>query len=62
MIGHASVLFVFILSIYWNIWNIVPEENQFFLALAFFIAFISAEGPIVKYVKTTVKKEMRLDE
>ena len=62
MMGHAAVLFVFILSIYWGIWDIVPSDNQFVLGFAFFIAFVNADGPIVKYVKTTVKKELSLDD
>ena len=55
MIGRALVLFVFILSVKWGIWQ--PEPAGGLLGLAFFLAFISADEPFIKYVREVTKSE-----
>jgi hypothetical protein len=58
MVGQALVLFVFILSIKWGIWETLPEDSL--LGIAFVLAFLWTDEPIVKIM--TVIKTLKEEE
>jgi len=52
MIGRASVLAVYLASIYFDVWSMIKTpSNVDLLSLAFIIAFISADSPWFTYSK-----------
>jgi len=59
MLGHAAVLFVFILSIKWGIWETLPKDSL--LGIAFFVAFLWADEPIVQ-IKKIIEERTTKDE
>ena len=60
MFGRASVLAVYLVSVYFDIWsmiNLVSHERL--LGLGFIVAFISADSPWFTYSKTVEVTETK---
>ena len=52
MFGRASVLAVYLASVYFDVWGMIKTPgNVDLLSVAFFLAFISADSPWATYSK-----------
>ncbi len=61
-VGRAAVLAVFCASVYFDIWGMMGDDT-FLLSLAFVIAFLAADEPLIQYKKmVTIEKEEKKKE
>jgi len=52
MFGRASVLAVYLASVYFDVWSMIKTpDNVFLLSVGFVVAFLSADSPWVTYSK-----------
>ncbi len=60
MFGRASVLAVYLASVYFDIWSMINlSSHEQLLGIGFIVAFISADTPWFTYSKTVEVKETK---
>ena len=60
MFGRASVLALYLASVYFDVWSMINLPlNERLLGLGFIVAFISADTPWFTYSKTVEVKETK---